>query len=173
MARLLGYINDLEAGVRIPVGVPPEVQELEDAVAIAAGKKGRGGQGLRLNAAQRMAIEMHAMELARIELERRGCLSIRDTNKGNPIDYQRRVEGRATFVEVKGTVSSGEILILARGEVDLHREKYLNNMLIIVNGIRLGGESCNEATGGKIKVTNPLSIAQDSRSVVAYNYRTA
>jgi len=171
-ASMLGDIYRSEMQVPIPIGVPPEIQELDDAVARAAGKKGRRGQGFRLNGAQRKAIELRAMDLAKLELASRGCLNIRDTSQGNPFDYQCILDGDEIFVEVKGTASSGDVVILTRGEVELHREKFPQNMLILVYEIQLTGESLDIATGGQVRVLSPWTISDDALKVVAYNYTT-
>lgn len=169
---MLGDIYRSEMQIPIPIGVPPEIQELDDAVAKAAGKKGRRGQGFRLNSVQRKAIELRAMDLAKLELESRGCLNIRNTSQGNPFDYQCILDGDEIFVEVKGTASSGDVVILTRGEVELHREKFPRNMLILVHGIQLTGESFDIATGGEVRVSSPWAISDDALKVVAYNYTT-
>ena len=171
LAALLGDIYQLEIQVPVPVGIPPEVQELDDAVSKAAGKKGRSGQGFRLNIAQRLAIESRAMELAKMELESRGFSDIRNTSKGKPFDYQCKSSGTDFYVEVKGTVSSGEVVILTRGEVEIHNKKFPNNMLIIVHGIQLTGENNDQAFEGIVKVISPWEIKSDSLTVIAYNYR--
>jgi len=171
LAALLGDIYQLEMQVPVPVGIPPEVQELDDAVSKAAGKKGRGGQGFRLNIAQRLAIESRAMELAKIELESRGFSDIQNTSKGKPFDYQCKSSGMDFYVEVKGTVSPGEMVILTRGEVEIHNEKFPNNMLIIVHGIQITGENNDQAFGGIVKVLSPWEIHKDALTVIAYNYK--
>jgi len=171
-ASMLGDIYRVELQVPSPIGVPPEVQDLEDAVARAAGKKGRAGQGFRLNSVHRKAIEMRAMDLAKLELESRGCVNIRNTSQGKPFDYQCVLDGNEVFVEVKGTTSSGDTVILTRGEVELHREKFPQNILVLVHGIELNGENFDQATGGSVRVLSPWTISDDSLSVVAYNYKT-
>lgn len=172
LAALLGDIYQLEMQGPVAVGIPPEIQELDDAVAKAAGKKGRSSQGFRLNSTHRKAIELRAMELAKVELISRGCGNIRNTSQGNPFDYQCTLAGNEIFVEVKGTVSSGDVVILTRGEVELHSRKFPNNMLVLVHGIQLTGENFDHAIGGAVKVTFPWAIAEDSLTVVAYNYKT-
>ena len=72
---------------------------------------------------------------------------------------------------VKGTVSQGEVVILTRGEVEIHNEKFPNNMLIIVHGIQLTGENNDQAFGGILKVLSPWEIKSDALTVIAYNYR--
>ena len=173
LAALLGEIYQLEMQGPVAVGIPPEIQELDDAVAKAAGKKGRSSQGFRLNSTHRKAIELRAMELAKVELISRGCVNIRDTSQGNPFDYQCTLAGEEIFVEVKGTVSSGDVVILTRGEVELHRGKFPNNMLVLVHGIQLTGENFDQAISGAVQVTSPWAIAEDSLTVVAYNYKTS
>ena len=172
-ASMLADIYRLEITVPVPIGIPPEIQELDDAVAKAAGKKGRSSQGFRLNSSHRKAIELRAMELAKVELISRGCVNIRDTSQGNPFDYQCTLAGEEIFVEVKGTVSSGDVVILTRGEVELHRGKFPNSMLVLVHGIQLTGENFDQAISGAVQVTSPWAIAEDSLTVVAYNYKTS
>jgi|LakMenE18May11ns_1017448.scaffolds.fasta_scaffold9397582_2 hypothetical protein len=124
-----------------------------------------------MNLEQRKAIEMHAMKLAKEELELRGYGSIANTSSNKPYDYHCILNGEEVFVEVKGTTSNGDAIILTRGEVELHKSRFPNNVLILVSEIVLTGEDRTIAGGGKLMFHGPWSIDDDTLTVIGYTYR--
>ena len=170
-AGLLNVVYQNETTVPISVGVAPEIQELDETLEKAAGKKVSRGQGFRLSAKQRKAIELQAMELAKAELEQRGFNNIRDTSKNKPYDFRGKFQGQEFYIEVKGTTSPGETIILTRGEVELHQGEFPCNALIIVHGIKLVGEGFEEAIGGSVRFISPWEIDKNGLTVVGYTYK--
>ncbi|MBU4506661.1 MAG: DUF3883 domain-containing protein, partial [Gammaproteobacteria bacterium] len=72
------------------------------------------GQGLGLTSAERKAIEMQAMLIARQTYEADGWQVI-DTSSSKPYDLIARKEARIRYIEVKGTTGSGHSIILTQG----------------------------------------------------------
>jgi hypothetical protein len=169
-AEMLAAVYKGELATPAPVGVAPEIQEVDIAVSKAAGKRAGIGQGFKMNLEQRKAIEMHAMKLAKEELELRGYGSITNTSSNKPYDYLCLFENDEIFVEVKGTTSNGEAIILTRGEVELHKSKFPNNALVLVSGILLEGEDKSKAVGGSIEFISPWLISEEKLIVIGFTY---
>ena len=166
--RMLEVVYRDSAQTAVPGETDPVVAEIIEESDSAAGKRTRGGgQGFRLSGPQRKAIELHAMDLARKEMERLGWTDIRDTSAKKPYDFTCKEDGQPLTVEVKGTTSSGETIILTRGEVEHHIAAVPNNALILVTGILLTGEN---ATNGEVRVVKPWSIDENSLKVISYMF---
>jgi hypothetical protein len=154
-------------------GTSPEIRDAEDDADARSGRR-QGGQGPRINASQRLAIEKHSMAIARKHLRSLGCKGITDTSKGNPYDfYCRDWNGAELFVEVKGTTSGASNLLLTRREVELHRSEHPNNALLVVHGITLSGRVRVKADGGTVWFVHPWVIEDSALQVISYTYRTA
>lgn len=157
------------AAAESSVGSAPEVKDAKQALGVAAGRI-PARQGFRQSAAQRDAIEARAMTVALKHLRSLGWSDITDTSNGNPFDFLCRGRGRGTLhVEVKGTTSLGEAVVLTRREVELHRDTFPANALIVVHSIELDGE---KASGGQVTHIQPWAIHDDDLQVIGYTYRT-
>lgn len=172
-ANFLGILYRAEQEETLPGDIAPEVAEALEAAARTAGKRPPPGRrGVRQNAAQRRAIELQAMNLARVHLEGLGYLRIRDVSGRQSYDYLCQGPAGDFYVEVKGTTSSGDSVILTRNEVELHRAEYPSNALIVVSGIELAGDDRLDAVGGSVQMTSPWFIDDDDLSVISYQYYT-
>lgn len=161
-----------------PVGLAPEITAIIEAAEQAAGRSLKragskvsrsGGQGFRLSADQRSAIELRAMTVTRSFLETDGW-EVEDTSSSRPYDFYCTNGDSEMYVEVKGTTSGGESVVLTRGEVEHHRSIFPANALAVVSGIRLVGESREEAEGGELRFISPWTIDDEQLTVVSYVY---
>ena len=171
-ASLLGDLYREEDSAPAPVGPAPEIVEaLEDADRIAGKHRPARarGQGFRLNSTQRTAIEKRAMKLAEEHLLAIGW-NVKDTSTNKPYDFHCTSSNGELYVEVKGTTSNGEKIILTRGEVEHHQSVHPNNALIIVSGIELVGSEREQAEKGNLRMISPWDIAQERLTVVTYTY---
>ncbi|WP_026423426.1 protein NO VEIN domain-containing protein [Actinokineospora inagensis] len=171
MASVLQELHVAESGSE---AVPGELApEISDAISVAdrvAGRR-RAGQGMRLSHAERAAIEDHSVALARGHLEAKGY-SVRDFGATESYDLDARRRSERLYVEVKGTTSLGEEVILTKNEVDLNDEKYPNTMLIIVSGIHLDRTTIPpNASGGSVREAHPWRIAATDLTPISFRYR--
>lgn len=165
----LRAIYDAESMGQAPETVPPEVLEVEDA-ASGGVRRHHGGQGFGLSTAERLAVELHAMRLAREHLEALGW-RVKDVSRGKPYDLHCRRRAEEMVVEVKGTTSPGTQVVLTRNEVALHRTRYPNNALVVVDSIELhrsGGET--QASGGRLTLISPWQVRPEAPTPIAYQY---
>lgn len=150
---------------------PPEVVEAEDATRVAAGKRPRG-QGRRLSAAERQAIELRAMALAIQHLEADGW-EVEDVSAFRPFDLLCTRSGDELRVEVKGTTGDGSTVLLTPGEVTHTREFAGPTALVVVSGVVLEGEGPDlTASGGDLHEVTPWEISDADLRPTGFEYRT-
>lgn len=165
----LGRLYQLEdEGLYVPGDSAPEVADAQAVIENLAGKG--SGQGFRLTAAERRAIEQRAVDETILYLKAHGY-SV--TNVGNRESYDLHAsrEDGDLFVEVKGTTSTGTDILLTRNEVLLHQERYPRNALAIVHSILLdrSGDSPS-ASGGTLSVKQPWQINEAQLTPIAFRY---
>lgn len=148
-----------------------EIREIEGSLRELLGKPGRrGGLAPGLTAGQRKAIETRAMVLSREALENEGWL-VEDTSQNHPFDLRARRAETEMHVEVKGTTTPGESVVLTRGEVKHHLETQAVSALYIVSGIELTGTpETPEARGGLLRTWVPWSIDHTDLTPLAFEY---
>lgn len=168
---LCGYLAPIyDANESAPApGEEPEVVIAAIAADEAAGNGTRtSAGGFRMNARERTAIERHAVALARARYVDAGW-KVREL--GKPFDLKATKDKRQVDIEVKGTASAGEAVVLTRNEVDHHRKAFPNNSLIVVSGIELdrsGDEPT--ASGGQLREIRGWEISDDALTVISYRY---
>jgi hypothetical protein len=166
--RLLRTIYEASETLPVPVGPAPEVIEALDAADRAAGKP-RRPRGFRLSAAQRSAIELHAMKIVKAHLEEQGW-RVNDTSANRPYDFHCVGDAGELYVEVKGTTSTGETIVLTNNEVEHHRRAYPANALALVRNICLRGPDRDQAFGGDLDFFSPWTVVNERLRVVTYLY---
>jgi hypothetical protein len=149
-----------------------ESSELEDAeflADIAAGKVTKGRR-LQNDPFVRRAVERRAVEVVSEYLIDLGY-QVRDVGATSSYDLDARRGAEHLYVEVKGTISTGERVILTRNEVALHTTQHPNNMLAVVSSIAVdrSGESPT-ATGGLLKVASPWLVEANALDALSYDY---
>lgn len=96
------------------------------------------GQGYGLNAEERTAIELRAMEQAVLWLNENKFTEIKDWSKNKPYDFTALRDGKTWKIEVKGTTAEkSDVILMTANEVKLHRSESGSTVIIIVTAIKL------------------------------------
>jgi hypothetical protein len=166
-AGYLKFIYDAEVLGLSPAAPAPEIVEVER---VASGNSRGFGQGFGLNAAERRAVELHAMQMAK------ACLlalnwRVRDVSSSKPYDFECRRGEETLAVEVKGTTSAGEQIVLTRNEVAAHQSLHPNTALIVVHSISLQRDPRPKAEGGVLRMLTPWKADDQDLRALAYQYR--
>ncbi|MFJ4120086.1 MrcB family domain-containing protein [[Kitasatospora] papulosa] len=165
----------------IPGDPTPEVLEAEQSAAMVAGRRSsrratrptRSGQGFRLTAAERRAIERRSVYVATVFFEAQGW-SVKDVGDRESFDLLLKRGEERLHAEIKGTTSAGHDVILTRAEVEKQRRYYPDNALVVVHSIVLDRTAEEPvASGGVLHCTSPWEIADEDLTVISYAYRTA
>jgi hypothetical protein len=176
LKQMLGYLQKIYAAQQLGKGVLTDdvlVREAKNLIEAVAGRtSSKSGQGRGLTAAERKAVEMRAMTVARTELSRRHFSNIEDHSASNPYDFRATSGGADFYIEVKGTTSStGESILLTRGERDFHHEHSGQTILVVVYDIDLVRGDAAVATGGTVLFFAPWDFSQWSFEPTAYEVR--
>lgn len=147
-----------------------EPDAARESVAELAGR-GRPRQGRGLSGPERRAVELHAMGLAREWFEPL-VDEIEDVSGRLPYDFRCRRGGRELHVEVKGTTTGGEEVLLTRGEVRDHDGPEVDHALVVVSEIELsdGPEDSPCASGGFTRVWDPWVLDKNALTAVGFSY---
>lgn len=150
--------------------LPSEVEEASSQFAAAAGRRRRNAftQGRQTDPAIRAAIEAHAMNLALEHYLNLG--EVVDTSLTESYDYAVDIEGVEWHIEVKGTTSAGESVLLTPNEVS-HALAYEHVALFVVSDIQIENrEGGPVAIGGRIQVHHPWTLDTAYLSATGYSY---
>lgn len=174
MSRLLSTIHHGEdTAPHVPGDAPPEVLDATVSADMTAGRRRSAeGQGLRLSAPDRRALESHSVGMATSYFEAKGW-TVKDVGAKESYDLLLKRGSERLHAEVKGTTSEGGQVILTRAEVERQRELAPENALVVVHSIQLDRSVSPPITrGGVLRCTSPWEIAEEDLTVVSYVYRS-
>jgi len=130
-----------------------------------------GGQGFSLEIAARLVVECHAVDWAARHYRDLGW-KVEDVGDRESFDLCCSRRESVMHVEVKGTTSSGESIMLTRNEVR-HAQTFPSVALFIVYGIALERNSNGEwsASGGASRVFDPWELDGRRLTPVTFRYQ--
>lgn len=161
MAEDLGLAPDAE---------PPEVLATREAARLTGRSSRSTSQGRGLTFEERSAIELYAMSVAKRYLKSEG-FKVKDVSTKESYDFRATRGGEVVFVEVKGTTSLGEKVVLTANEVALHTREHPDNALVLVHSIDLERHRKKpKASGGFLVVIRPWGIDQGALRPISYTY---
>ena len=90
--------------------------------------------------------------------------TVEDVHKDHSYDLECSRGNEVLYVEVKGTTSTGETVLMTRGEVRLAKQRHPNTELFVVSRIRIDDAAAQRpiASGGDVSVYRGWA-ADDSR----------
>ena len=150
----------------------PEIEDAELAVAEIAGKN-LSGQGFHMDVAERQEIEKYAMRKATSHYEEQGW-SVTDVSATCSYDlFCKRTNGEELHVEVKGTASDGQQILLTRNEVEHAKYRYPHVALFVLANIKIEQTSTGkpQASGGEKHLLDPWNVDEGMLSPLAYAYK--
>lgn len=162
-----GALGDVYAW-RPGTSVAPSRQTMERRAAIA---RKRGGQGFLLDKELRVALERYAMDRARAHYEAAGYV-VEDTSANRPYDFVCTKDEERRRVEVKGTSTAGERIILTSGEVFAARESDTTTDLFVVRHIEITRtDDSRELSGGLVHLIENWVPHDDHLEAKQYSYQ--
>jgi len=125
--------------------------------------------GFQSDSKLRKLIELHAMDLVKTNLETAGY-NVEDVSARRPYDFLCRRGSEKKYVEVKGTQTAGNAVVLTAGEVSFIHRNTRHCVLCVVHGIRITGDSKPKASGGQISTDSPFDLSIGTLIPIAYTY---
>ncbi|MGK5674088.1 MrcB family domain-containing protein [Micromonospora sp. URMC 106] len=175
MLPLLACLYGSVARPEIAAGIPEEQGDAgDDIVKIAKRARGRA-QGRQLDPVARKAIEVHAEDIAESYLQERdwSVKRVGPLNRGYDLECWHP-DGRRLHVEVKGTQSLGEEIVLTPNEVrhnQLAEGCEAEHALYVVSNIQLRRTPAVQAFGGEGRCIWPWVIDTEALTPTKYAYR--
>ncbi|MBW8186572.1 protein NO VEIN domain-containing protein [Shewanella nanhaiensis] len=128
---------------------------------------GDDGQGFNQSAEQRKAIEDYSMGKAVEYFKSQDYEFIADRSRTCSFDLEFKRLGITYFVEVKGTQSKGDKVIVTRSEIEHAKANAGNSILYVLHSIKL-----DELTpsGGVEVIKSPWVIDDNDLRVITYHY---
>jgi|HubBroStandDraft_6_1064221.scaffolds.fasta_scaffold242687_2 hypothetical protein len=163
--QALNFIDDYD-GVDIR-DKPEMAAELESASAIERAIAQSQGQGFARTAKERKALEDHAMAAAKRYFKDKG-FDVEDHHVGRPYDLLFTRNSTQIYVEVKGTTTDGDSIVLTNGEVKHACGVDHACVLFILHSIHLKGD---KASGGRPRVLDPWTLEPSRLMPITYTYR--
>lgn len=140
----------------------PVVEELE--------RRQARGQGFLLSPALRKALEDHAMDAATRYFQAEGY-AVADHSKTKPYDLYCTRGAEVLHVEVKGTQTGGEDIILTAGEVEFARRHRGQMALFVLHSVEVSGEEGEFVLSeGERHLVLPWDVDQGMLKPVSYTY---
>jgi hypothetical protein len=137
-----------------------DIATIEIESAVNPTKKHSGSrQGYGLNAKERKAVELRAMDITKNYLNEQGYKA-KDVSASQSFDYLAINESREVKVEVKGTTSGkADAILMTANEVKLHLNSEEDTAVAIVSGIVfLERGTSPKCTGGTLEYRDPSNI---------------
>lgn len=160
--KLINYIKQYD-GSSI---VSKEDEFQED---ILTAEHSSGGQGFQSDVQTRLMIESHAMELCKKHYSDKKW-NVEDVSANRPYDFIIKKNGISRFVEVKGTQTSGDTIILTKNEVELSRTNGGNMILFIVHSIVMNKKAVKKESG-VVSIIEPWQVSDDRLTPISFTYK--
>jgi hypothetical protein len=162
--RALRLIDDYES---INILAKPEADaEKESAAAIEKALARSKGQGFARTAQERKSLEDHAMAAAERHFQREG-FDVENVSARCSYDLRCSRGSKELHVEVKGTTTDGDTIVLTNNEVKHVCNPRNSCALFVLHSIRLKGR---KSSGGKCQVLLPWRLRQERLTPVSYTY---
>lgn len=149
----------------------PKISSREDEIQedLSTAEFSSGGQGFQSDIEVRLKIESCAMDRARNHYENKGY-EVEDKSATHPYDLAIKKNGQTRFVEVKGTQTTGETIILTKNEVDLSRNYGDKMSLFLVHSIVMNEKSVKKGSG-VVYIIDPWKVDDDRLTPISYTYK--
>jgi hypothetical protein len=172
VAQSVPLSSDLDRLVRTrlrKLAEDDEITSARNALAELAGESSEG-QGYESFSKRRKAIEDYAMRKA-IEYYSRQGWTVTDVSRTRSYDLRCSRGRKVLHVEVKGTTSQGDRVLLTRNEVEHARGAYPSIALFLVARIRVSSGELPRAAGGRVLRSEPWDITKGELTPLAFEYR--
>jgi len=128
----------------------------------------RSGQGFITSYGARVAIERHAMNVATKFYESKGY-AVEDHSASKPYDLLCKRKKERLYVEVKGTKTAGEQVLLTANEVDFASRNHKQMALFLLHSIKTSRDGLR-AYGGRRRIVHPWRPKEEDLKPISYFY---
>lgn len=139
-----------------------------EAIGVVSGKRG-ARQGFQTDIVRRRAVEKRAMAEAIAHFAALGW-QVTDVSARRPFDLSCTRNGETLHVEAKGTTTTGEKIVLTRGEVE-HNGSCGHDCLYLLRDVVVSERDGQvSAAGGVPVIVQEWRVTDDRLEPIAYEY---
>lgn len=160
----LDFVDDYRASDIL--SDPAAAAQGESATATEEALAQAKGQGFARSPEQRKALEERSMSAAKKYFSNRG-FAVEDVSKRRSYDLLCKRGPKELHVEVKGTTTDGDVIVLTNNEVKHASDKRNSCVLFVLHSIHLKGK---KAIGGKPFLLEPWKPRHALLTPVSYTY---
>lgn len=128
-----------------------------------------GGQGFQSDVEVRLKVEAHAMAICKKHYSSLGY-EVEDVSASHSYDFIIKKDDQIQFIEVKGTQSSGDKIILTKNEVELCRNDDSKMILFLVHSILMNKKNVRSGSG-VFSIIDPWEICNERLTPISFTYR--
>lgn len=160
--KLIEYVENYDG---------PKISSREDEIQedLRTADHSSGGQGFQSNVEVRLKIESHAMDICKKHYSDEGY-EVEDVSAKCSYDFIIRKNGQQRLIEVKGTQTAGDTIVLTKNEVDLSRAKGDSMVLFIVHSIVMNKRTVKKGSG-VVSIIDPWQVSDDRLIPISFTYR--
>lgn len=162
ITKLTRYVKDYDGS---------KISSREDEIQedILTAEHSSGGQGFQSDVEARLMIESHAMAICKKYYSDEKYV-VEDVSANRPYDFIITKNGLSRFVEVKGTQTTGDTIILTKNEVELSRTQGDRMALFIVHSIVMNKKTVKKGSG-VVSIIDPWQVSDDRLTPISFTYR--
>jgi len=161
---VLGFIDDYEGGNILQ---NPELAEEDSAAVIEKALAQSKGQGFARTPDERRTLENYVMAAAKEYFTQNG-FDVEDVSVKRSYDLLCVRDPIQLHIEVKGTTTNGDAIVLTKNEVKHACDPRHVCVLFVLHSIVLSG---GNPSGGKHLILNPCHLEHQCLTAVSYTYR--
>jgi hypothetical protein len=166
---LIVYKLESQSGSASDAHATGVVAIAEDDTVVEALEKGHAKkQGFLLDSKLRKALEDYAMEAATRYFRKKGY-DVEDLHEDHPYDLRCTKKDEKLYVEVKGTQTNGESIILTSGEVEFARRQKGQMALFVLHSIKVSPDGAVLSNEEKTVIL-PWDVDQGCLKPISYWY---
>jgi hypothetical protein len=163
--------NDVIEQFNLQRGSFARARETEEVLEAHVRRRQRGrGQGFSISPQARKALDDYAMQTATQYYVDRGY-DVKNVSLNESYDLRCSKGAETLDVEVKGTQTLGEKVLLTKNEVRHARDTHPNIALFILHSVSLGGPSLAPVcSGGAMREIRPWALNDDKLEALTFAY---
>ena len=128
-----------------------------------------GGQGFQNDVMVRLMIEEHAMNICeKYYLGKK--YKVENVSTTHSCDFIISKAGVSRFIEVKGTQTAGDTIILTKNEVNLSRTQGENMALFLVHSITMNKKTVKKDSG-IVSIIDPWIVSDKRLTPISFTYK--
>lgn len=162
ITKLVEYVENYDGSI-----ISSQEDEVQEDILTA--EHSSGGQGFQSDVEVRLMIESHAMNICKEHYLDKGY-KVEDVSATHSCDFIITRRGVSRFIEVKGTQTAGDTIILTKNEVDLSRMQGESMALFLVHSITMNRKTVKKGSG-VVSIIDPWIVSKERLTPISFTYK--